>query len=62
MLLTAPVKVSVSGTSHTVDVRVVNRKPIDLPLTGGIGTAIFMVAGIVCIVIAKSIKKEEVKE
>ena len=62
MLLTAPVKVSVSGTSHTVDVRVVNRKPIDLPLTGGIGTAIFMVAGIVCIVVAKSIKKEEVKE
>ena len=60
-LLTKPVKVSVSGTSHTVDVKVVNRKPIELPLTGGFGAILFMVAGASMIIIAKSIKKEEVK-
>ena len=60
-LLTKPVKVSVSGTSHTVDVKVVNRKPIELPLTGGFGAILFIVAGASMMIIAKSIKKEEVK-
>ena len=58
-LLTKPVKVSVSGTSHTVDVKVVNRKPIELPLTGGFGAILFVVAGAAMIIIAKSIKKDE---
>lgn len=61
-LLSRPVKVSVSGTSHTVDVEVVNKKPINLPLTGGMGTIILTVLGIAFIVIAKSIKKEKVQE
>ena len=58
-LLSAPVKVSVSGTSHTVDVEVVNKKPYNLPLTGGMGTIMFTLAGIALVVIAKSIKKEQ---
>lgn len=61
-LLSAPVKVAVSGTSHTVDVKVVNKKPISLPLTGGIGTVLFALAGVTFLVIAKSIKKEEVQQ
>ena len=60
-LLTKPVKVSVSGTSHTVDVKVVNRKPIELPLTGGIGTMIFVVVGAAFVIVSKTMKKE-VKE
>lgn len=61
-LLSAPVKVSVSGTSHTVDVEVVNKKPYNLPLTGGMGTIIFTLVGISLVVIAKSIKKEKVQQ
>ena len=58
-LLADPVKVSVSGTSHTVDVTVVNKKPYNLPLTGGIGAMLFTVVGVSLIVIGKSIKKEQ---
>ena len=61
-LLTKPEKVSVSGTSHTVDVKIINRKPIELPLTGGFGAILFVIAGASLIVIAKSIKKDEIKE
>ncbi|MGN1013488.1 MAG: SpaH/EbpB family LPXTG-anchored major pilin [Clostridia bacterium] len=60
-LLSAPLKVAVSGTSHTTEIKVVNKKPISLPLTGGIGTALFAIAGVTLLVIGKSIKKE-VKE
>lgn len=61
-LLGKPVKVSVSGTSHTVDVEVINKKPINLPLTGGMGTIILTVLGVAFIVIARSIKKQKVNE
>lgn len=61
-LLSAPVKVSVSGTSHTVDIEVINRKQTSLPLTGGMGTIILTVLGVAFIVIAKSIKKEKIQE
>lgn len=61
-LLDKPLKVSISGTSHTVDVTVVNKKPYNLPLTGGMGTVLFLIAGVTILVIAKSINKDEVKE
>ena len=61
-LLGEPLKVAVDGDSHTVAIEVVNRKPFSLPLTGGFGTVIFTVVGIAIIVIAKRIKKDEVKE
>lgn len=61
-LLSAPVKVSVSGTSHEVDIEVVNKKPYNLPLTGGMGTIIFALVGVVLVVMAKSIKKEEAQQ
>lgn len=61
-LLSAPLKVAVSGTSHTTEIKVINKKPISLPLTGGIGTVLFAIAGVSLLVIGKSIKKEEVKE
>ena len=61
-LLGEPLKVAVDGDSHTVAVEVVNRKPFSLPLTGGIGTVLFTAVGIAIIVIAKRIKKDEVKE
>lgn len=58
-LLADPVKVSVSGTSHTVDVKVVNKKPYNLPLTGGIGATLFIIVGVSLILVGKSIKKEQ---
>lgn len=61
-LLGEPLRVAVDGDSHTVAVEVVNRKPFSLPLTGGIGTVLFTAVGIAIIVIAKRIKKDEVKE
>lgn len=61
-LLSAPLKVAVSGTSHTTEIKVINKKTISLPLTGGIGTVLFAIAGVSLLVIGKSIKKEEVKE
>lgn len=61
-LLSAPEKVAVSGTSHTVPVKVINRKPFNLPLTGGMGTILFLLAGIVLLVIGKSIRKERVQD
>lgn len=60
-LLSEPQAVNVNGTSHTAEIEVENKKPITLPLTGGIGTVLFAVLGVGLIVAAKSIKKEEVK-
>lgn len=60
-LLTAPVQVTVDGTSHNSEVKVVNRKPFELPLTGGIGTMIFVVVGAAFVIVSKTMKKE-VKE
>lgn len=61
-LLSEPQAVNVNGTSHTAEIEVENKKPITLPLTGGIGTVLFAVLGVGLIVAAKSIKKEEVKD
>ena len=61
-LLDKPVKVSVNGESHTKNVEVVNKKPINLPLTGGMGTVILIAVGAISLVVAKSIKKDEVKQ
>lgn len=61
-LLSEPQAVNVNGTSHTAEIEVENKKPITLPLTGGIGTVLFAVLGVGLIVVAKSIKKEEVKD
>ena len=61
-LLDKPVKVSVNGESHTKNVEVVNKKPINLPLTGGMGTVILIAVGVISLVVAKSIKKDEVKQ
>lgn len=61
-LLSEPQAVNVNGTSHTAEIEVENKKSITLPLTGGIGTVLFAVLGVGLIVVAKSIKKEEVKD
>ena len=61
-LLSEPQAINVNGTSHTAEIEVENKKPITLPLTGGIGTVLFAVLGVGLIVAAKSIKKEEVKD
>lgn len=60
-LLKAPLKVAVSGVSHTIDIEVINREQTVLPLTGGVGTIVFIVLGIVLFVIARNVKasKEE---
>lgn len=61
-LLRNPVRVSVGKTSHTVDVKVVNRKPLNLPLTGGIGAILLLIVGVVALVVAKSIKRNRVED
>lgn len=61
-LLTSPVKFAIGGTSESSEILVVNKKQVVLPLTGGIGTVLFAVAGVTLIVVAKSIKKDKVSE
>lgn len=61
-LLGAPKRVMVSGKTHTIDITVVNRKPFALPLTGGFGAIILIVAGLSILIIAKSIKREKVQD
>ena len=47
-LLTKPVEVTVTAMSNSDDyaVEIVNRKPLELPKTGGIGIALFVLAGL----------------
>lgn len=61
-LLRNPVQISVGKTSHTSDVKVVNRKPLNLPLTGGIGAILLLIIGVVTIAVAKSIRRNRVEE
>lgn len=65
--LTAPVKVTVSKTSHEEvnSIEVLNASTYELPFTGGIGTVLFMIGGIVLlgaafILIVKDRRKENV--
>lgn len=61
-LLKTPVEVKVGKTAHNTAVVVQNSKEIDLPVTGGIGVAIFAVLGIGMMVISKKINKEQNRE
>ncbi len=61
-LLRNPVQVSVGKTSHTSDVKIVNRKPLNLPLTGGIGAILLLIIGVATIAIAKSVRKNKIEE
>lgn len=58
-LLKTPVEVKVGKTTHNTAVVVQNSKEIDLPVTGGIGVAIFAVLGIGMMVISKKMNKEQ---
>ncbi|MBO5476661.1 MAG: SpaH/EbpB family LPXTG-anchored major pilin [Clostridia bacterium] len=60
-LLKNPVEVQVGKTTYETAVQVQNSKGLDLPATGGIGIAIFVVAGMTIMVISKKMSKEEVK-
>lgn len=61
-LLKTPVEVKVGKTTHNTAIVVQNSKEIDLPVTGGIGVAIFAVLGIGMMVISKKINKEQNRE
>lgn len=61
-LLAAPKRVMVSGRTHEIDIKVVNRKPFGLPLTGGFGAIILIIAGISIVLIARSIRKDKVQD
>lgn len=58
-LLKTPVEVKVGKTTHNTAVVVQNSKEIDLPVTGGIGVAIFAVLGIGMMVISRKMNKEQ---
>ena len=45
-MLKSPVEVSVGKTTHTLPIQIQNSKGLTLPATGGIGIAIFAIAGI----------------
>ena len=60
-LLQNPIEVQVGKTTYETAVQVQNSKGLDLPATGGIGIAIFAIAGITLMVISKKMSKEELK-
>ncbi len=60
--LKTPVEVKVGKTAHNTAVVVQNSKDVDLPVTGGIGVAIFAVVGIGMMVISKKMNKEQNRE
>ena len=61
-LLSKPLKVTVTGYSHNDTIEVVNRKELELPLTGGIGIAIFAVVGITIMAMSVAANKKEAKD
>ncbi len=62
-LLKNPVEVKVGKTTHNTAVQIKNAKGINLPLTGGIGIAIFAMSGIGVMTVALVLnKKKEVIE
>ena len=56
-LLTAPIKVTFDGSEykHTYDLEVINSKGFTLPQTGGMGTMVFSIAGVVLIALATAV-------
>lgn len=48
-LLSAPIKVTVNETSHTVTIDVENSSKFELPVTGGNGTILFTMGGVLLI-------------
>lgn len=62
-LLKNPVEVKVGKTTHNTAVQIKNSKGLNLPLTGGIGIAIFAIAGISVMIVAIVLnKKKEIIE
>ena len=58
-LLKTPVEVQVGKTTHNTAVQIQNSKGFDLPATGGIGIAIFAVAGIAIMTISLVLNKKQ---
>ena len=62
-LLKNPVEVKVGKTTHQTAVQIQNSKGFDLPATGGIGLALFTVAGVAVMIGAVILnKKQKVQE
>lgn len=58
-LLKSPVEVKVGKTTHEEVVQIQNSKGFDLPATGGIGIAIFAIAGITIMTISVVVNKKQ---
>lgn len=58
-LLKSPVEVKVGKTTHEEIVQIQNSKGFDLPATGGIGIAIFAIAGITIMTISVVVNKKQ---
>lgn len=56
-LITKPIAFSIDGESQNSEIKVINKKQILLPLTGGIGVVLFAVLGVALFFIAKNMKK-----
>ena len=58
-LLKSPVEIKVGKTTHEEIVQIQNSKGFDLPATGGIGIAIFAIAGITIMTISVVVNKKQ---
>lgn len=58
-LLKSPVEVKVGKTTHEEIIQIQNSKGFDLPATGGIGIAIFAIAGITIMTISVVVNKKQ---